>query len=381
MKLSFTIGRYMTGSYLINLVGMLFGLLSLIYLFDTIELIRRASKYDTVPLSLVLQMGLFKLPEVGQILFPFAILFSAILTLWQFNRRSELVVLRSSGFSIWQILFPLIALAIMIGCLQITVINPVGSVLLSKYERFKDQYIKQQDEQIALFSGGLWLRQTVHYKQETSVIENDKQPTRSEGYVILHARKIDQKNWILKEVSAYYFNSDNEFVMRVEADQSTLEKGRWQFKDVHILGKAGQTRQTATYNLPTYLTVKDIEESFSAPEAMSFWELPSHIRTLEETGFNASRLRVYYQNLLAQPLFLAAMIILAATVAMRPYRSGGTFMLVMIGVFMGFVVFFLSSYLQALGFSGQLPPALAAWAPALIFILLGLTALINLEDG
>jgi len=56
-------------------------------------------------------------------------------------------------------------------------------------------------------------------------------------------------------------------------------------------------------------------------------------------------------------------------------------MLFAMGVFTGFVVFFISSYLQALGSSNQIPPILAAWSPAIVCFLYGLTAMINLEDG
>jgi lipopolysaccharide export system permease protein len=114
---------------------------------------------------------------------------------------------------------------------------------------------------------------------------------------------------------------------------------------------------------------------------MSFWNLPGHIQTLESTGFETSRLRVHYHNLLSQPLFLAAMVLLAATVAMRPPRNGGTLILFAAGIFIGFLVFFMSSYLQALGYSSQIPPILSAWSPAIICFLLGLSMIIHLEDG
>ena len=65
MKLSLTLSSYLTQNYLINTLAMLLGLLSIIYLFDTVELIRRASKVEGLSFILILQMGLLKLPEVG----------------------------------------------------------------------------------------------------------------------------------------------------------------------------------------------------------------------------------------------------------------------------------------------------------------------------
>ncbi|MCF6320014.1 MAG: LptF/LptG family permease, partial [Proteobacteria bacterium] len=98
-----------TGKIDINLASdeLLVGLFAVIYLFDTVELIRRASKRGDIPISLILQMGLLKLPEVGQTIFPFAVLFSAMYTFWQLTRQYELIVVRASGFSVWQFLLPI----------------------------------------------------------------------------------------------------------------------------------------------------------------------------------------------------------------------------------------------------------------------------------
>ena len=80
-------------------------------------------------------------------------------------------------------------------------------------------------------------------------------------------------------------------------------------------------------------------------------------------------------------LFIAAMVLLAACVSLRPPRQRGTMLLVGIGITAGFIVFFVGSFLQALGASHQIPVFLAAWAPTLITFLLGLSVMLTLEDG
>lgn len=372
MKFSLTLSRYIARAYTVNTLVLLGGLLGLIYLFDTVELIRRAAKVEDVPLGTVLQMGLFKLPEVGQLLFPFAILFGAMFTFWQLNRRSELVVLRASGFSVWQFLAPAMGVAILIGLLQIGLINPFGALLISRYQQLEGHYLEQQENRIALFMGGLWLRQNTGGAADTDAASE---------YAIIHARKIQQPGWLLLEPTVYYFDAGDSLLARLDAAQARLERGHWIFREVKIHPRSGPAVEKATHALPSRLTTADIEESFSSPQSLSFWQLPAHIRTMEETGFDASRLRVHYQNLMAQPLLFVAMILLAATVSMRPPRLGGAMGLLGGGVFIGFFVFFMSSYLQALGSSQQIPPVLAAWSPAVVCLLLGLSSVINLEDG
>lgn len=362
-----TLSRYIARTYFVNLIFLLMILLGIIYLFDIVELVRRASKREDVPFMLVLQLGLLKLPEVGQLLFPFAILFSAMFTFWQLTRRYELIVLRSAGFSVWQFLAPVIGVAFLVGILQMLIINPVGAVLMGKYAELEKQYLSHNASQIAFFEEGLWLRQDL------------EEPG---NYAILHAPRIENTTWHLRDVTMLQFDARNNFLLRADARRAVLKKGYWEFHDVK-LHRQGVTaaQDQERYKLPTALTIDEIEESFASPDTMSFWNLPDYIQTLEATGFDATRLRVHYQNLWAQPLFFASMVLLAACVSMRPPRQRGAFVLIVLGIFIGFIVFFMSSFLQALGTSHQLPIVLAAWSPALICFLLGLTVIMNLEDG
>ncbi|MBI1301663.1 MAG: LPS export ABC transporter permease LptG [Alphaproteobacteria bacterium] len=380
MKMTTTLSKYIAKRYVTNLLILITSLLTVVYIFDTIELSRRSEKFDDIPLSLTLQMGLFKLPEVGQTLFPFAVLFSAMLTFWQLSRRYELIVVRSSGFSVWQFLMPVTLVALSFGLLQMSVINPVGSVLVSKYEEMERTHLKRQKNQVAVLREGLWLRQPILI-ESTSETTVDPKPDLISGYIILHAQRVEQPGWTLRNITVMYFTDDNKFLQRIDAKSAKISQKFWQLENAIVNKQNAPAAEMPEYQVPTTLTVQDIEESFSSPESMSFWRLPSYIHTLEQTGFDATRLKVYYHNLLSQPLMFCAMILLAASVSMRPPRSKGTFAMIAGGVMIGFLVFFVSTFLQALGASQQIPVILAAWSPALIAFLLGLSVMMNLEDG
>lgn len=370
MKLTPTLSTYIARYYLLNFLGLLFGLLGVVYLFDMVELIRRASKFADIPMTLVFQMGLLKLPEVGQLLFPFAVLFSAIFTFFQLTKRSELVVVRSAGFSIWQFLAPVAMVAVLIAITQVTVINPVGSLFITKFEQLESRYLERRKNEIAFFEQGLWLRQNLQHSEEN-------------GTIILHAQKVTQPDWQMKNVMILRFDADQRFIRRVDAQSGYLNNGEWILQNAsgHGITPDYDFENAIEVRIKTDLTRRDIEESFASPEAMSFWKLPGHIRTLQNTGFDATKLRVHYQSLLSQPLMFAAMVLLAACVSMRPPRSGSGLYFIAAGISLGFIIFFASSFLQAMGASGQIPAGLAAWSPALISFLLGLATLMTLEDG
>ena len=133
--------------------------------------------------------------------------------------------------------------------------------------------------------------------------------------------------------------------------------------------------------LPTDLTGHRIQDSFAAPETLSFWDLPSFVRELEAVGFSAREHRLYWHGLLALPLLLSAMLLIGTTSSLRLVRRGGTGLLITAGLATGFVFYILSDVVFAIGLSGRLPAVLAAWTPAGIAVLLGCTTLLHLEDG
>ena len=211
---------------------------------------------------------------------------------------------------------------------------------------------------------GLWLRQSEPY-----------------GDIVLHADKINLENWEIFGVMVIFFDTDDVFAKRIDAKSAKLKSGYWHLKDTVINSTDSDTKIQDELVVKTDLTAQDIEESFSDPETLSLWQMQNYINLMETTGFEATKVRVHFHHLLSQPVMYAAMVLLAASVTLRPPRFRGAAVLIILTVFMGFCVFFFSNFLRALGASHQLPATLAAWSPALISLLIGTTIVINTEDG
>jgi lipopolysaccharide export system permease protein len=301
---------------------------------------------------------------VGQQLFTFAVLFAAILTFWQLNKRHELIVLRSAGLSVWQFIVPIIFAAFLIGVVKIMMINPLSVLLTSRYETLESQYLDKRPNPINISEQGLWLRQD--YNQ---------------GSIILHASEIRFPEWLLKNLTVFILDGDDGFIERLDAETARLGKGQWEFEAAIVNKPKTPPQEYNQIALKTDITVAQLEKSFSSADTISFWKFPGYIKTLDDTGFNSRPLKIYFQSLLSQPLLFMSMILLAAAVSLRPPRTNGAFSLILGGVGIGFVVFFASNFLQALGASAQIPLFIAAWFPAIITFILGIGVLMTLEDG
>jgi len=124
--------------------------------------------------------------------------------------------------------------------------------------------------------------------------------------------------------------------------------------------------------IETRLTATEIQNSFAAPESISFWHLPSAIEGMEEAGFSARRHRSYLHAMIALPFFLAGMTLISAAFAIRPPRSARFGWVALVCALTGFALYFLGDVSMALGASGAAPPELGAWAPVIAAGLFGI---------
>jgi len=369
MRLSPTLSRYIGRRYLFWFMVILAVLLGIIYLLDTVELLRRASNKPDATFEIMVGMGLLKLPEIGQEIFPFVVLFGAMYTFWHLTRTQELVVARASGISVWQFMAPVLLVTLAVGLLNITVFNPIYSAMLSRYEQLENRYLLGQTSSFEVARSGIWLRQ---------------KGGDGRSYVI-HADGVVPGTLQLQNVLVLLERPDGggrtAVEARIDAASATLEPGHWDLREAWLNRPGEPPRFLARHRLETELTPERVQESFASPDTMSFWDLPGFIATLEATGLNSQRHRLHWHGLLAQPVLLCAMVLLAAAFAVRQTRRGGTLMLIGLGIVIALTFFALKDVVQALGLSGNIPVLLAAWAPAGVALMLGTAALLHLEDG
>lgn len=343
-------------------------IVGLILLGDTLELLRRLANKPGAGFGTVMGMALLKLPHMLHLVMPFAVMLGSMIALWRLTRSHEMVAARSAGVSVWQVLAPVLAAAALVGVLEVTVFNPLAATLHSRFEAMEDRFAIRDHGLLSLGEGGLWLRE----RQEDGQV------------MVVHAERVRQEGAELKlqQISILFLSPDNRFTHRIEAATATLLDGVLRLQDVWELYPGRPSLRLDSELLGTSLTPTRINDNFASPESISFWELPEYIRYFEEAGFSAHKQRLHYQLLLASPLLLCAMVLVAAVFALQPnLRSGGALLRFGGGVLAGLLFYFFSNVINALGSSQTLPLVLAAWAPPTVTGMVGLALLFHFEDG
>src|SRR5204862_145538 len=229
-------------------------MVSVTFLLDYIELLRRGGTRAHATWGTLLEMAALKLPHTAQDVMPFAILFGTMLAFWRLTRSNELVVARAAGVSVWGFLTPAILVALLVGVVAVTLFNPIASAMQASFEKLDNRILRQAGDPLSLSNAGLWLRQT----------------DAADGQIVFHGDKLISPDLLaspelqLRNASVYFLNRRSEFTSRIEARAARLDGGFWVIEDGQRFRVDGAPEPFAELRLPTSLTASKIEESLTS---------------------------------------------------------------------------------------------------------------------
>jgi lipopolysaccharide export system permease protein len=355
----------MVGSVLLIISG-------LILLVDYVEISRalagRADLNGIVVMGLVLE----KAPSAILILLPFAFLFGSIFAFVTLNRRSELIAMRAAGVSAWRFVFPAATMAFVIGVATISALNPIASWLSDNYDR---------TVAAAPADGGN--AAPAHLQAGNDVIYLRQGDGRQQ--VVIRAASTGPVVGHLNNATFWVYNMDRKelpvFQSRIDVREAVLQPGQWLLKGAreYTLDDVPHTYETQT--IPSNLNLKTVFRKYASTASVPFWQLPGLIHQNDISGFSSTAYRLKLQQLLSTPLMFAGMSLLGAVFCLRLMRLGGMTQLVVSGVVLGFIVFFVNQLFSSMGKAEIIPVFLAGWTPAILALLTGMTLLVYTEDG
>jgi lipopolysaccharide export system permease protein len=234
----------------------------------------------------------------------------------------------------------------------------------SEAERLLAEAFGKEASLLATSGEGSWLRQDG-----------------ADGQSVMNARLIANQGLSLAGVIVYQFDPQGRFVERIDADRAILSDGYWELQKAVVSRPGRELESFDTYTISTYLTRERVGEALGSEIAVSLWQLPSLIEVAERAGLSADRYKMQYALLISRPALLVAMVILAATVSLRSFRSGGIQTMVITGMVGGIGFFLLTEVSRQIGNAGLVSPTTAVWMPIGIALLVSLTVLLHQEDG
>jgi lipopolysaccharide export system permease protein len=338
----------------------------LIAVVSYFEFFNRALKGEAIAGWDLVMLAFFRVPSVSEQAVPFAVLFGSIAAFVIANRRLELVAARAAGVSAWQFLLPACAVGLFFGVVTTTLYNPLAATLVGEAERLTAEVFNVSGKSAVQTNdnGPVWVRQTSGKTE--SIIGSPS--SFDDGLGLINA-------------TAYVFEPDGRFLERIDAPKAHFYPGVWRLENATITAPSSDPKAVPLYELATNLSPNEVKQTFLQLDSVSFWMLPALADSARKSGVSPDRYDLQYNVLLSRPILLLAMVLIAANVSLRFSRSRNLGRMIITGVGVGFMLYVVLKIAWDLGSGGIVPPPLAAWLPAIVATLVGVTVLLHLEDG
>jgi LPS export ABC transporter permease LptF/LPS export ABC transporter permease LptG len=288
---------------------------------------------------------------------PLSMLLAVLVTFGLLQRSNEITAIKATGISLYRIVVPVLVAATLVA----------GGLFLSD-QLYLPYTNKRQDA----------LRNRIKGKPAQTYLRPDRKWIFGQHSDIYYYQFFDPDRDVFGGISVFRFDPHTfQITSRISADRAHWSDpmGRWVYEqgwERDLSGSAIQNYRrfdVATFpelaEAPAYFK-KEIKQS----SEMSYEELRRYIHDLEQSGFDVVRLRVQLQKKIAYPLITLVMAILAIPFALSAGKRGALAgVATAIGI--GVVYWTISGLFEAMGNLSQLPPAVAAWSPDLVFGFIG----------
>jgi LPS export ABC transporter permease LptG/LPS export ABC transporter permease LptF len=330
--------------------------LMLLLVFTLFELLGDILRNQVSPLT----VGEYLLNVVPYFLYnttPLSMLLAVLVTFGLLQRTNEITAIKATGISLYRIVVPVLIASTL-----------VAGVLFLSDQFYLPYSNKRQDA----------LRNRIKGKPAQTYLRPDRKWIFGQHSDIYYYQLFDPDRDIFGGVSVFQFDPHTfQITHRITADRAHWSKSmeRWVYEqgwERNLNGSAIENYRkfdAATFpqlaEVPAYFK-KEIKQS----SEMSYDELRRYIYDLEQSGFDVVRLRVQLQKKIAYPLITLVMAVLAVPFALSTgKRSALTGVATAIAI--GVVYWTISGLFEAMGNLSQLPPAVAAWSPDLVFGFIG----------
>jgi len=331
----------------------LFGII--LNLFEEIEFFKGIDVSFFIPVTLTA----IYVPSIIIDILPFIIFVSSMWFLINMRDKRELLNCKVYGYSNIKIFLILGMFSFLLGWIILSFINPLSSTMSKYYEKTKSDYSKDIDHLITFNKNGLWIKEILNSNEER----------------IIFAKKA--KNNYLEDVTIFFFDKDFELKKKIFSENAYIENNDWSLKNVTVFKFDAELKfeKFKTIELNSIYTYEKISNLFKNTHTISFVDLITNYKGLQESGYNKEFLNENLNKMLTLPFFLLIMTAIACILTMHRLKESKNIKFIVVGIMVCVFVFYFKDLSNALGQTNRIPLSLSVWIPVLsigIFSFIGI---------
>ncbi len=364
------IDRYLLRQFF---VVALFSLVAFSLLFILIDMVENLDDFidENVPNDIIAMYYVYFVPRIFGLMVPLAVLLACLFVVGKLSNNNEWTVMKSSGLSLYRLMVPFLSLGLIVSIAMVGFDGWLVPKINAGRLKLEREYLKKH-----LQSGG-------RYNMYFQDVNNR----------IVSFEYYDESNTSARRVTIQQFDEEQptRLVNRMDAAymQWNEKENGWRLfngmlRSIHSDSsmKGGSSETVARFDSldagALVLTPTVILRMQQKPEEMELGDFSDYIERQRIAGSDIARLLVDYHGKVAFPFASFIVIIFGVPFASVKRRSG-------LSVQFGVSILICFTYLvslklsQVFGYTGNLPPLIAAWLPNILFLCAGFGVMMRVQ--
>lgn len=333
----------------------LFSLIAVLLVFIVIDVMEKLDDFidKQAGWGIIVQYYFFFIPEIIKLIIPVAMLLASLFVTARLSTQNELTAMKSSGISLYRIMAPFVAVALIVSAVSVYFNGWV--VPFANQKKFLIERVYLHKEVVNASGANIYLQDS-----RTRIL--------SIGY-------FDDARNVATRVSIQDFSPADPTVMtgRMDAvsmawDSSsrswTLTNGvrRW------FNGTSEQLEQFVSRPAgELHFDPDDLRKKQEKPDEMDYYTLQQFIRNQESAGQDVARWLVDFYSKISFP-FASVIVVLFGVPFASQKRRGGVGVQLGISLLICFIYLIFMKVSQVFGYNGDINPLLTAWAANIMFL-------------
>ena len=357
---SLGIARYTGRMFLVRTIGFLGGLALVLM---TLDLLGESAKILAPPGNGEAELWKYvslRLPQIISLFLPFSVLLAALLTFMTLNQNSEITIFKAAGISAHQILAPLIVAGLGVAAVNFA---------------FNERILVRANHELDRWKGN-------GYKKLPDDMRNEREVWVRAEEDLWHVERVVGEGEAARLLDVTVYNREDDRLVEIIRAESAVPYGSgWRMTNARRFDvESGRQTTEAQMPLISPAQLRQFTTHSVNADHIPFWELLPAIHDLRAAGRPTAQLEAKLYHKISGPLSAVLMPLLGSVAAFGLARSGKLFIRAVTGLALGFAFFVADNFAMAMSDFGTYPPWAAAWAPFLLFLLVGESVLVRTEE-
>jgi lipopolysaccharide export system permease protein len=331
----------------------------LLNIFEEIKFSESYNKSFFYPVILTF----LNIPSIVFEILPFIFLISSMFFYINLYDKEEIELLRTNGVNNSKITLVVAVTSIILGVFLIIIYYSLSAGLKNTYLNLKYKYTETIDHLAVVNESGLWIKEKI-----------------GNSIFIINANSFNKND--IENVTITQLDNDYKEINTIISKNANIEKRKWMLNDVKII--SGEGKNDINYKQYTYVSSFNgevISNLYSNLNSLNIIQLNKLKKNYNSIGYSTTEVKLHLNKLYSLPIYLTLTTIIGSLLMIRLNYIKSKFFLVMIGVLVSVVFYYINYFSVLFGKNETFPAEISVWLPQLLILLICSMGLLRINES